>query len=722
MHHSGTALTASLMQAIGLPMPSDNTKVIETQDMLLKQLIERGFNLESNFEQAKDVVKTLLYRDHVNWLTNYLQPLFACTRTKLTIQDPRTSLLLPAWLAAAKRLKLQLKLVICIREPRDVCGALVWDEEPSAATGWTSSQRLWLEHYRAALLHGSDLPTQIALYEAWLKPTLAIAQLQNLAKFVAVQPSEDQLQAALSKMQPEKEQHGKRPLPPVHRSLCHLYSCLKKPRSTPAHWCRAMNQASQGMARQQFIAKTLMRARMLWLHTPLGEAQMGLGDLRSYRRAFQSELDQRLHPLLSPSHLNVERQRRGLQPLKSADELLSHLLDPDLLPMDPHPWFNCRDYQLRCNTVQTPGVHPLLTYLRRANKNLTNPWPHPHWLEQLGAARPTAELEPLPGFIKRLHPELVFSDPTIHLGQLKRFKYRVIRAHQSYWNDIVETFALWPADDTLGPLLWLNRQAGLEHLGTNKAAPARGLALWLLPGDWHAALIANLAGADLLHSRRFACLEALIEALDARQSKDPAVLLSLTPPLLAHLLARGMALPTGVAVLNLVWPSPGEQTAWLQLIAGATSVIECRPPVRAYLQGLGLNALWCPARPGKPPESSTQRCLLLACHEGPAETLLSQRAHELDPRRYSAILRLDAQLQNLEPNPKAVVDWLEGMRRSHDHWLWLDEPPGPEDVRAQAVLIWARQQGVPIKLAMENSQSANASNLKNADWLRPLLR
>ena len=727
MHRSGTSLTASLLQGIGLPLPGDliaadasnpsgyfeNRAVVDAQETLLQELGMWWPTEAASRGLPRSAESTALYQAHVEWLTQYLQRLFEHQGPRLAIKDPRTSLLLPAWREAAARLGVQLQLVICVRQPRDVCWSLVWRDGPSVGMSWRRAQRLWLEHYRAVLLQGRDLPARVAVYEAWLEPGLAAAQLQHLADFLGIQPTASQLQAALERVKPEFNHGGGERLPPVQRSLRRLHACLVTPTTTPAHWRGMVRRATRGLARQEQVTKALMRARLLWLRTPWGEAQLGLGRLGPYRRAFRSQHDPRLHPLLSPAHLNAERQRLGLPPLRSADALFAHLLDPDLIPLDPHPWFQCRAYQLRSHSVGAAGVHPLLTYLRRASQRQPNPWPEPQWLEQLGAARPTHELEPLPSLVQRLHPGLV-----ARLGDPASGDQPVIRAHEAYWQDIADTFALWPADDSLGPLRWLDRQIGLDELGTSQPRPARGLELWWLPGDWHAALLADLAGADPQHFCSFPSLEALIEALEARQSEDPPVLLSLTPALLAHLLARQTALPAGVAVLNLVWPAPGEQTAWLQLLAGATLVIDCRATVRAYLQGIGLRALWCPAPPDAARGDGHQRQLLLAFGDGPAEAQLTPQAGELDPHRYSTVLRLDAQLQSMGDDPQAVSAYLERMRRNHGRWLWLEEPPGPEDIRGQAVLAWAQQRQVPLSLGMTNG----TDHPTDATRPKPLLR
>ena len=69
--------------------------------------------------------------------------------------------------------------------------------------------------------------------------------------------------------------------------------------------------------------------------------------------------------------------------------------------------------------------------------------------------------------------------------------------------------------------------------------------------------------------------------------KKQRVLIALTAPLLELFFKGDCIIPYGVIILNLVWPKPTQQSAWLHLLARAKLVLECRAEVRAFLQGIG---------------------------------------------------------------------------------------------------------------------------------------
>ena len=557
----------------------------------------------------------------------------------------------------------------------------------------------------------------------------------QLAQFLQLNPSAERIQAALERVQPELNHGGGTQLPAVDRSLVRLHAALADPNSRPQTWRRVARRSAAALKRRRLLQSAGIRLQLLWLRTPWGrhllnaaldpellKAQLGRNSLRLYRQRFASHGDLRPHALISPAHLNRERAQRGLPPLRSADALFAHLLQPDLIPLNPHPWFDCRTYLQATHALGTAGEHPVLTYLRRAQRGEPNPYTHPLWLASLGAARPTEALEPLPPFLQRLYPGLVLAKPLASLGDPDSWKHRVIgrhrviKAHESYWRQIADTFALWTSDGEVNPLAWLANQPGVAGLGLTTEPLASGLSCWWLPGDWPAPLLASLAGGDPGQCRAFHDPEALIQGLEARQTDGSPVLLAVTPAVLIQLLQRSSPLPAGVAILNLVWPQPELQSAWLHILAGASLVLEHRPALRAYLQGAGLRALWC-----APPASASEAiggdqlpALLLAMGESRAETQLAERAPNLHTRRYSAYLRLDAQLLSLGNSPAAATTWLDRQRRSHGRWVWLNGPPDPADARSWAVLAWARQHGVSMTVVDGDNGSSH--------WLDPLCR
>ena len=748
MHRSGTSLTASMLQSLGVALPGElisadaanrsgyfeNRSIVQAQEQLLQdlgywwptELASRGMPPAVRHQPA--------YRAHVDWLTTQLGQLVAQTGgSQLAIKDPRTSLLLPAWREAAQRLNLGLQLVVCLRDPRDVCWSLVWRDGPSVGMGWSRAQRLWLEHYRALLRDGAGLPAQVVQYERWLEPQQAAQQLRVMARFVGQPCGAEQEQAALARVRPEFNHGGVPSLPAVHRSLRRLHQCLGEPTRGLVRWARQAERSAAALERHRLRRAAQERCHLLWLQTPWGrralgpawdratlQAQLGTASFRQFQRCFPHREDLRPHPLISPAHLNQQRLQRGLPPLQSAADLFRHLLYPDLIPLDPHPWFECRFVQQQTGRLGAQGVHPVLVYLNNPPDALHNCHPRMNlpWLRALGSLEAYPwQMDHLPGVVSKLHPGLVLADPTDTFGDPAAGAAQLL-AHERYWSNLQDTFSQWPDADLQGPLTWLDQQSGVMAIGRTPQPPVRGLVCWGLPGHWETALLAALAGVQPGEFRWFDAPQQLLEQLHRRDALAPAPLVALTQPLLELLLADPQPLPPGTAILNLVWPRPAQQSPWLHHMAQARLIVECRPAVRAYLQGLGLPAVWPDAThrqgaamdPRAIPASGSS--LLLALAGGAAEAKLAAAVERLNPDSYEAVLRFDAHCQTLGA-PERALHWLDAQRQRHRCLLWLDPPAPGGDPKAHAVLAWARQRGMPLQL-VDGPMAAEA------DWLVPL--
>ena len=434
MHRSGTSITTGLLEAIGLALPGEligadsanptgyfeNHSVVAAQERLLQDLGCWWPTEAASHGLQQWVRSSRAYHDHENWLTTYLEGIFAHQGPLLAIKDPRTSLLLPAWRTAAARLEIQLKLVICLRNPRDVCWSLVWRDGPTVGMGWQRAQRLWLGHYRALLMEGQGLPAQVVLYEHWLEPTLAEPQLMALAQFLGLTPSSEQRIAALERVRPELNHGGGKQLPPVARSLRLLHWTLRQNRTNRLRW--GIGAVSRGCrltlrAEQQWIALR-SQVRLLWLlvsgdrHQQLEPAldrqliqkQIGSSSLGNYWREYRNHQDLRPHPLISPAHLNRERQRCRLPPFRGAGDLFRYLLDTDLIPLNPHPRFDCRAYQPGSQVLGRTAEHPVMTFLRQTGSGGLTACPPGQGLQQPGACGPMSQLENGP-VDPHVHPE-----------------------------------------------------------------------------------------------------------------------------------------------------------------------------------------------------------------------------------------------------------------------------------------------------------------------------
>ena len=233
MHRSGTSLTASLLESLGVCLPGElitadaanlsgyfeNRSIVEKQEQLLKDLGYWWPTDRASHGMPPQVINKQVYKDYVDWLTNHLDELFIGKHGRIAIKDPRTSLLMPAWQQAAINLNLSLRIVICVREPRDVCWSLVCRDGPSVGMTWSRAQRLWALHYKN-LIHGlKNKPTFIVRYEKWLDPRAAKEQLQELANFMDISCTNEQRQRALNRIRPEFNHGGGEQVPTVDRAL-----------------------------------------------------------------------------------------------------------------------------------------------------------------------------------------------------------------------------------------------------------------------------------------------------------------------------------------------------------------------------------------------------------------------------------------------------------------------------------------------------------------------
>jgi hypothetical protein len=99
----------------------------------------------------------------------------------LVLKDPRISVLVPFWLAAAARANFSPRVVICVRHPREVASSLSeWKGLPTTHTG-----QLWLKYNLLAEHHTRHLPRAFLSYERllanWRQEVHAISVALGLA-------------------------------------------------------------------------------------------------------------------------------------------------------------------------------------------------------------------------------------------------------------------------------------------------------------------------------------------------------------------------------------------------------------------------------------------------------------------------------------------------------------------------------------------------------------
>lgn len=100
----------------------------------------------------------------------------------LALKDPRMSLLLPLWLRVARRLEIDLRLILCLRHPVAVARSLAARDRIAAPM----AEALWLAYTTAALADSGGLPLHLSRHDDWL--TRPADCLAAIARFIGAPP------------------------------------------------------------------------------------------------------------------------------------------------------------------------------------------------------------------------------------------------------------------------------------------------------------------------------------------------------------------------------------------------------------------------------------------------------------------------------------------------------------------------------------------------------
>jgi GT2 family glycosyltransferase len=219
MHRSGTSLLGSMLPKLGVPLPGpliagdqhnpegyyERNDVTALQEQLLIDLghwwpsQEGVLPLPIDWQQrpatlrCKQALRQLLLAEQQR------------QQSAWAIKDPRTSLLLPLWLELSAELNIPLKLVLGLRDPREVLVSLVQrDQQAAGMTAWRA-QQLWWRHNLQVLSDATEaaLPLLVMDYQRWFSRSAA-QQVEQLARFCRNQPPDaDAMAAALACIRPE---------------------------------------------------------------------------------------------------------------------------------------------------------------------------------------------------------------------------------------------------------------------------------------------------------------------------------------------------------------------------------------------------------------------------------------------------------------------------------------------------------------------------------------
>ncbi|MEB3235844.1 MAG: hypothetical protein VKM98_10500, partial [Cyanobacteriota bacterium] len=199
MHRSGTSLLGSILPALGVATPGplitgdqhnpegyyEREDVTALQEQLLINLQRWWPSQEGVLPLPATWMEQPAGQACAAGLMRLVRQEKACQTGPWAIKDPRSSLLLPLWQRLAESLELDLRIVLSLRDPREVQRSLV--QRDRSSTGMTSwrAQQLWWRHNSQAAFDSlqADLPLLVVHYSRWFDAKQADRQLQRLAKF-----------------------------------------------------------------------------------------------------------------------------------------------------------------------------------------------------------------------------------------------------------------------------------------------------------------------------------------------------------------------------------------------------------------------------------------------------------------------------------------------------------------------------------------------------------
>lgn len=294
MHRSGTSLLGSLLQALGAHLPGrliagdvhnpqgyfEWDELVHLQERLLIDLQRWWPSAEGAQAMPAGWLAQPVAMAAQERLVAMLRPVLEqAPPSTVVIKDPRTSRLLPLWLAVAAELGLSLRLLLAIRDPAEVIRSLL--HRDAAITGMTAAraQAIWwrfnLEPIHAAA--AGSLPINVVDYSRWFDhPQSQLDAL--LAALPDLQPTPQQCLQALELIRPEYRRSLRQPGEnlALNRRVTGLYRQLRctvqEPWPSPEPPRRLMAQAIQPRppAPQQLLAKPAAWTGWLetWRHHP----------------------------------------------------------------------------------------------------------------------------------------------------------------------------------------------------------------------------------------------------------------------------------------------------------------------------------------------------------------------------------------------------------------------------------------------------------------------
>jgi hypothetical protein len=233
MHRSGTSLCSHILGRLGIAMadqpdvqPSnrkgqwERLEIVERHDRILA-LFDRVYltplhDLPLPSGWRLDPAVGEIRREIVSFLEQKL-----VAGAPFGFKDPRTARLLPLWHQIFDELRLDPKIILCVRSPAQVARSL---EERDGLPSDIGEYR-WFAYTAEIFRHLRNFDTCVIEYEAWFDD--AADNLDRLTRFLGL-PAQPEFAAAIAEIVDRELRHDDRQREPRHFLVRKLYELVRR--------------------------------------------------------------------------------------------------------------------------------------------------------------------------------------------------------------------------------------------------------------------------------------------------------------------------------------------------------------------------------------------------------------------------------------------------------------------------------------------------------------
>ena len=233
MHRSGTSLCSHILGRLGIAMadqpeaqPSnpkgqwERPEIVDRHDRILA-LFGRGYltplhDLPLPSGWWLDPAVGEIRREIVSFLEQKL-----VAGAPFGFKDPRTARLLPLWHQIFDELRLDPKIILCVRSPAQVARSL---EERDGLPSDLGEHR-WFVYTAEILRHLRNFATCVIEYEAWFDD--AADNLDKLSRFLGL-PAQPEFATAIAEIVDRELRHDDRQREPQHFLVRALYELVRR--------------------------------------------------------------------------------------------------------------------------------------------------------------------------------------------------------------------------------------------------------------------------------------------------------------------------------------------------------------------------------------------------------------------------------------------------------------------------------------------------------------